>query len=268
MGRISAGPRNNHRREAVVDRSRRISYATSGPQVFLFLYFFLSFFFATNDDAVLCFDEDSKMDEGEEEGERGRGYLRISRVGHFSTREIKITIYLKVFFFFFGKGERYEILRETSDDASRRGKELRLIKISTFYILFRLAGQHRKRTGNTELRFTGKRQCARIFKNGEKKKKMHSSFQFLNRRIKSFSDRLVYVILFEENERLLSRSFKAGKLMNLFVNSFDDNVGRKNEVNGDTMRVFLESRNHPSSSRSSAVKLSGCNLMNYRTPRY
>lgn len=107
-----------------------------------------------------------------------------------------------------------------------------------------------------------------FLKTEKKKKKMHSSFQFLNRRIKPFSDRLVYVILFEENERLLSRSFKAGKLMNLFVNSFDDNVGRKNEVNGDTMRVFLESRNHPSSSRSSAVKSSGCNLMNYRTPRY
>lgn len=171
-----------------------------------------------------------------------------SRVDHFSTREIKIITYLKVFFFW--EGERYEILRETSDGASRRGKELRLIEISTFYILLRLAGQHRKRTGNTVDdngdKIYGEVQCARIFKNEKKKRKCILLFNF--QIVKS--NRFTFV--------------KAEKLRaNLFVDSFSDNVERKN---GDAR--FSRIEKPPLLSISEAVKSNGCNLMDYRTPRY
>lgn len=74
-----------------------------------------------------------------ENEERGRGYLRDLGIQEgifkgrslFDSRKLKLQ-FIKIFFF----GERYEILRETSDGASRRGKELRLIKISTLSYIF------------------------------------------------------------------------------------------------------------------------------------
>lgn len=125
-----------------------------------------------------------------------------SRVDHFSTREIKITIYKNLFFWW--------TLRNSSGNfwwrfSSWEGIKADQDKYLILYILFRLAGQHRKRAGNTVddngVRFMEKRQCARIFKN-EKKKKIHS-FLIFTRQIKPFSDRLVYIILFEKNKRLL-----------------------------------------------------------------
>lgn len=145
-----------------------------------------------------------------------------SRVDHFSTREIKIITYLKVFFFW--EGERYEILRETSDGASRRGKELRLIEISTFYILLRLAGQHRKRTGNTVDdngdKIYGEVQCARIFKNEKK-------------------ENAFFFSIFKSSNQTVSRSSRQRNCS--LIRSATMLKGRTE------MRVFLESRNHPSS---------------------
>lgn len=50
---------------------------------------------------------------------------------------------------------------------------------------------------------------------------------------------------------------------NLFVDSFGDNVERKN---GDAR--FSRIEKPPLLSISEAVKSNGCNLMDYRTPRY
>lgn len=79
-----------------------------------------------------------------------------------------------------------------------------------------------------------------------KKKKMHSSFQFSNRQIKPFHVR------------------QGGEIEGELVHdSFGDNVERKN---GDAR--FSRIEKSPLLSISEAVKSNGCNLMDYRTPRY
>lgn len=96
-----------------------------------------------------------------------------------------------------------------------------------------------------EIRFTEKYNVLEFLKT-KKKKKMHSSFQFSNRQIKHFT--------FVKAEKLRA---------NLFVDSFGDNVERKN---GDAR--FSRIEKPPLLSINEAVKSNGCNLMDYRTPRY